>query len=159
MLAPNDRLNRSGSTQTFIRILCFACVALFMVACNAFGNESATKPGAATAKLTGTVTYRERIALTPQAVVEVQLLDVSRADAMAKQIAVQTIKPTHQVPIPFEISYDPSAIDARLTYAVRATIRDGGRLLFTTDRHYPVLTQGQSRHAELVLVRVRSDDR
>jgi len=108
--------------------------------------------------VTGTVTYRERIALTPEAVVEVQLLDVSLADASAKQIAVQTIRPKHQVPISFELRYDPAEIDERLTYAVRATIRNGERLLFTTDRSYRVLTRGHPNHVDLVLTRVSNNN-
>ncbi len=109
--------------------------------------------GAEPAAVTGTVAYRERIALTPEAVVEVQLLDVSMADASAKLIAEQVIKPKHQVPIPFELVYDPAEIDARFTYAVRATIRERGRLLFTTDRSYRVLTRGSPSHVDLILVR------
>jgi putative lipoprotein len=107
------------------------------------------EPGA----VTGTVTYRERIALTPEALVEVQLLDVSVADASAKLIAEQTIRPQHQVPIPFELIYDPAEIDERFTYVVRATIRERGRLMFTTDRSYRVLTRGSPKHVDLVLVR------
>ena len=103
--------------------------------------------------VTGTVAYRERIALTPEAVVQVQLLDVSVADASAKLIAEQTIKPQHQVPIPFELTYDPAVIDERYTYAVRATIRERGQLMFTTDRSYRVLTRGYPNHVDLVLVR------
>lgn len=109
--------------------------------------------GGEPASVTGTVTYRERIALTPEAVVEVQLLDVSVADASAKLIAEQTIKPQHQVPIPFELTYDPAQIDERFTYAVRATIRERGQLMFTTDRSYRVLTRGSPKHVDLVLVR------
>jgi putative lipoprotein len=106
-----------------------------------------------TAKVTGTVTYRERMALTPDAVVEVQLLDVSLTDVAATLIAEQTIKPEHQVPIPFEISFDPAEIDERMSYSVRATIRSGGRTMFITDRSYPVLTRGHPAHVDLVLVR------
>ncbi len=109
--------------------------------------------GGEPASVTGTVTYRERIALTPEAVVEVQLLDVSIADASAKLIAEQTIRPQHQVPIPFELIYDPAVIDERFTYAVRATIRERGQLMFTTDRSYRVLTRGSPKHVDLVLVR------
>jgi putative lipoprotein len=109
--------------------------------------------GGEAANLTGTVAYRERIALTPGAVVEIQLLDVSIADAAAKLIAEQTIEPKHQVPIPFELVYDPADIDARMTYAVRATIRERGRLMFTTDRGYRVLTRGHPDHVDLILVR------
>jgi putative lipoprotein len=109
--------------------------------------------GGEPSSVTGTVTYRERMALTPGAVVEVKLLDVSIADATAKLIAEQTIRPQHQVPIPFELVYDPAEIDARFTYAVRATIRDRDQLLFTTDRSYRVLTHENPNHVDLVLVR------
>ena len=50
--------------------------------------------GSAEARVTGTISYRQRIALTPTAVVEVKLLDVSRAGAQAITIAEQTIKPS-----------------------------------------------------------------
>lgn len=103
------------------------------------------------------MTYRERIALTPEAMVEVQLLDVSIADASAKLIAEQTIKPKHQVPIPFELTYDPAVIDQRFTYAVRATIRERGRLMFTTDRSYRVMTRGHPNHVGLVLIRTSGE--
>ena len=43
--------------------------------------------GAETASVTGTITYRERIALTPEAVVQVDLRDVSKADAEATPLA------------------------------------------------------------------------
>ncbi len=109
--------------------------------------------GGEPASVTGTVAYRERIALSPEAVVEVQLLDVSLADAPAKLIAKQAIQPKHQVPIPFELVYDPAEIDQRFTYTVRATIRARGRLMFTTDRSYRVLTRGAPSHVELILVR------
>ena len=48
--------------------------------------------GAATGQVTGSVTYRERIALPPTAVVQVRLVDVSRADAPAVLIAEQVIR-------------------------------------------------------------------
>ena len=113
--------------------------------------------GAEPAAVTGTVAYRERMALTPEAVVEVQLLDVSIADASAKLIAKQTIRPRRQVPIPFELVYDPADIEERLTYVVRATIREGGQLMFTTDRSYRVLMRGHPDHVDLVLVRTSGE--
>lgn len=103
--------------------------------------------------VTGTVTYRERIALPPDAVVQVQLLDVSLMDVSAKQLAEQTIKPQHQVPIPFRLVFRSGDIDERMTYAVRATIRSGEKLLFVTDRSYSVLTGGMPGQVDLVLVR------
>ena len=103
--------------------------------------------------VTGSVTYRERIALPPSAVVKVRLVDVSRADAPATVIGEQVIKAAgRQVPFAFEIAYDPKRIEERFTYAVQARIEDeDGRLRFISDRHYPVLTRGAGQHVDLVL--------
>jgi len=96
----------------------------------------------AAGQLNGIVTYRQRIALPPNAVVEVQLQDVSRADAPAITLASQTIQTQgQQVPIPFSLTYDPTAIDPRMTYAVRATIKDGDTLIWTSTTFNPVLTR------------------
>lgn len=102
--------------------------------------------------VTGTVSYRERIALPPDAVVLVQLRDVSLMDVAAKLISEQTIRPEHSVPIPFFLPYAAKDIDERMTYSVFATIRSGGRLLFVSDRSYQVLTRGNSDHVDLILV-------
>ena len=87
----------------------FACLLLF----------EASAVGAGEAVLSGTVTYRERIALPPGAVVEIKLLDVSRMDVAAEVIAETAIRPEHQVPIPFELASDPDRIDQRRRYSVR----------------------------------------
>lgn len=92
--------------------------------------------------ITGTVTYLQRIALPPDAVVTVQVQDVSLADAPAKVLGEQII-PTEgkQVPIPFEVSYDPQKIEDRHRYHLFAKIEDGsGKLLFITDTFTPIIT-------------------
>lgn len=89
--------------------------------------------------LEGLAAYRERIALPPDAVFEAVLQDISRADAPAAVLGRATIDPAGQPPFRFEIAYDDAAVQPRRRYAVRATIRQQGRLLFTTDRAYPVL--------------------
>ena len=53
------------------------------------------------ASVSGTVTYRERLALSPEAKLVVELRDVSYADAAAPLIARQTIPDPGQVPISF----------------------------------------------------------
>ena len=95
-------------------------------------------------RLTGTVTYRERIRLRPDAVVSVRLEDISLADAPSKRLAEQTIEVAgRSVPIPYELVYDAASIDSRMSYAVRAEIRDGaGKLLWTSDTVHPALTRG-----------------
>jgi len=102
----------------------------------------------------GTVTYRERMALPADAIVEVRLSDVSRQDIAAPVIAETTVLPEgRQVPLPFELRYDPSRIQPDRTYAVRATIRSTGRMIFTTDAAYHVITKGNPTQADLWLVR------
>ena len=65
-----------------------------------------------TGTVVGTVTYRHRIALPPDAVVEVRLQDTSRAGAAARTVGQTTIATSGaQVPIPFRIEFDPAAID------------------------------------------------
>ena len=83
---------------------------------------------AADAQVTGSVTYLQRIALSPAALVQVELVDLSRADAPAVVLAEETIRPEHQVPIPFELVYDRSKIDPARRYGVQARITDGDRL-------------------------------
>ncbi|TGT89819.1 MULTISPECIES: YbaY family lipoprotein [unclassified Mesorhizobium] len=84
----------------------------------------------------GEVIYRERIALPPSAVLSVELADVSLADAPAKIIGQQKIKPAGQVPISFEIKFAPSVIRPQMTYALQARITVDGRLMFISDvRH------------------------
>ncbi len=105
--------------------------------------------------VSGTVTYRQRMALPPSAILVVRLVDVSRQDVSAPVIAEQRIETAgRQVPFSFEIAYDRTRIQERNRYAVRAEIQDGGRLLFTTDTMQPVITQGSPRVVDLELVRV-----
>ncbi len=94
--------------------------------------------------VTGTAAYRERIALPADAVFEATLQDVSRADARAEIIGRSVLEPAGQTPFKFEISYDDKAIDPRHRYAVRATVRHQGKLLFTTDTHVPAFAEGNT---------------
>ena len=112
-------------------------------------------PPTETAELTGTITYRQRIALTPEAVVQVELRDVSRQDAEAPLVARRILEKPGQVPIAFTLGYDAGVIDPRHTYAVSARITDRGQLQFVTDTRIPVITNGAPTVAEIVVVPVR----
>jgi len=108
------------------------------------------------AQVTGTVTYQQRIALTPNAVIEVKLLDVSRADAPAVTIAEQTIMPAgHQVPIAFSLEYDPGRIDDRSRYVIQARILEKGQVRFISTQAYPVITVGNPNKVNVIVSPVR----
>lgn len=103
--------------------------------------------------VTGTAAYRERIALPSDAVFEAVLQDVSRAGAMAQVIGRATLDPAGQSPFRFEIAYDDQVVTPGHSYAVRATVRSQGQLLFTTDTHVPAL-DGSNAPLQLRLVSV-----
>ena len=122
--------------------------------------SSAWKPAASSLRVSGTVAYRERIALDPSAEVVVQLLDVSRMDAPSVTLAEQRIKASgKQPPFAYELQVDAARIDPRMRYAVSARILRGEQLLFINDTQYPVLTQGGGTTVNMVLVRVTPSPR
>ena len=126
-------------------------VAALLAGCTSIGAAPAGA-GAPAARVTGTVTYLQRVALPPEALIKVQLLDVSRADAPAAVLGEQVITAGgRQVPFAFEIAYDPARIDPRMTYAVSARIEEGGRLRFISDRRHAVITRGAPGHVDMVL--------
>ncbi len=86
-------------------------------------------------RIEGEVFYRERMMLPPGAEVEVQLQDISRADALATVMATVIQRPESGPPYPFAIEYDPGTIDPRMRYALRATISLGDKLLFTSTEY------------------------
>lgn len=125
-----------------------------LAACAATPTPGGSAPPAPTAhaRVTGSVTYVQRIALPPGAVIKLQLIDVSRADAPAVVLGEQLILAEgRQPPFAFAIGYDASRIQPNLSYAVGARIEDGGQLLFINDQRYAVLTRGAPTHVDMVL--------
>lgn len=115
-------------------------------------------PSPARAVVTGTVFYRERILLTPGAVLEVVLEDVSLADAPAEEIANYRKQDPGSPPFAFELPYDPAAIDERHTYGVRARISVDGRLRFISDTAHHVITRGNPSQVEILVKGVSSGE-
>ena len=102
--------------------------------------------------VSGMVSYLSRIALPASAIIEVQLQDVSLADAPVKVIAKEEMAlGERQVPVPFELKFDPEKIDAKHRYAVRASILVNGELRFVSDKAYPVLTRGNAAHVQVLV--------
>ena len=108
------------------------------------------------ASVSGAVTYRERLALSPGARLEVQLRDTSYQDAAAPLVAQQVIENPGQAPIRFEVEYHRDDIDDRNTYSIQANIIEAdGRLAFTNDTAYDVITRGNPRQVDMMLVMVQ----
>ena len=105
-------------------------------------------------KVTGSVTYREKVAFDSTWTVSVTLADVARSDAKGTVVSTQNIKNAHGVPVPFELLYDPSGIDSTHGYAVTATIAQDGRVLWASKMRHAVLTRGAPSHVDIIIQRV-----
>ena len=130
-----------------------------LVGCQATSETNASQEVVAenTQVISGTVSYRERIALPENAVVTVTLEDISLADAPSTVIATQEFTTDgKQVPFAFELSYDNDKIKANHRDNMRAAIHVDGKLRFTTDTIKSVITDVENtQQADLRLVGVR----
>ncbi|NOJ13637.1 YbaY family lipoprotein [Vibrio splendidus] len=130
-----------------------------LVGCQATSETNASQEAVAEniQVISGTVSYRERIALPENAIITVTLEDISLADAPSTVIATQEFTADgKQVPFSFELSYDNNKIQANHRYNMRATIHVDGKLRFTTDTIKSVITDVENtQQADLRLVGVR----
>jgi putative lipoprotein len=99
--------------------------------------------------VSGTVSYRERIALPPNAIVRVTLESVG---APMEILAEQTIETQgKQVPIPFSLNYDASSIREDTSYLVRAQILVDQQLRFSGDAAYPTAPNEKPAKVEVIV--------
>jgi putative lipoprotein len=116
-------------------------------------EPSAQPPANAETQVTGSVFYVERIALSPAAVVLVEVVEVAPQGGQESVIGTRTLSSPGQVPIPFSVGIPSERIRPEGSYVVRARITDGGRT-FTTPEPVPVLTQGHPSQDVRVRVRI-----
>ncbi len=109
------------------------------------------------AQVTGTITYREKVSLPPRSTVEINLADISLADAPANIISTRIMDNAGQVPISFSLDYDEANIDERQRYVIQARISIDGQLAFINDTVYPVITHGAGNEAHLVLAHIQRE--
>lgn len=123
-----------------LRLLALGTVAALLVA----GCAAPKKPEPAGDRLslTGTINFRERIALPYDAVLTVRLLDVSRTDAPAIVLAERSVAQPGNPPLPFELRYRPAEAARGHRFVVEARIEVGGRLRFSTVEPHPVKLDG-----------------
>jgi len=100
--------------------------------------------------VSGTVAYRERMAMPENAVLTMQLQDVSNSDAPPKVIAEQRFTfAGQQVPLPFELHYEAAKIDPAHTYALTAKIAVAGQVMFLNSTTYDVITHGNPTKVDM----------
>jgi putative lipoprotein len=138
--------------------VCVVGIAVLAVSLSWAQGASPQSTGAQTTaaqpSVSGTIVYRERMALPPDAAIEVKLQDVSGTNEKPNTIA-ETVFGSggKQVPIPFQLAYNTSDINPAHKYQVQANIRVNGKLLFTGVIPYLVITQGNPSQVALLLER------
>jgi putative lipoprotein len=126
----------------------FAAGLAGLLAAGARGQDTGTPAS----RITGTVTYRERIALPPDASVRVRLDDTTEPELPGRLVAETTVTTDgRQVPVPFELEYRKADIQPSHRYAVRATIFSGGQTLFSLKSPYAVITRGAPTKVEILV--------
>lgn len=99
--------------------------------------------------VSGSVTYRERIALPPNAIVRIILESVG---APIEVLAEQTIETQgKQVPIPFSLTYDTSSVREDTSYVIRAQILVDQQLRFAGDVAYPTTPHQKPAKVEVIV--------
>ena len=127
---------------------------LSVVACGTPSTLPAPALASNKGVLSGTVVYRERMALPPGAQVSVRLWDAMLPPQVAT-VGEAKFPATTQVPVPFEVFFDSGAIQQSHTYGARASISVDGVVWFQSEQPVPVLTQGApSVGVELLVKRV-----
>jgi putative lipoprotein len=111
--------------------------------------SGAGAPAPAATAVTGTVKLQDAsVQVTPQATLELSLVDVTRQPGAT--VNKQDFNPP-TFPQAFRIPFSASAINPNDLYVLQATMQDNGRT-YTTKLQQPVLTRGQKASVDLTLV-------
>ncbi|MGB3617387.1 MAG: YbaY family lipoprotein [Catalinimonas sp.] len=106
-------------------------------------------------RVSGTVLYRERVAMPPAAVVYVELINPVEIENTAEPLAWQKVTSPGNVPVPFAFALPVTDVDTTQTYALRARITDGADVTqWTTTAPVPVHWNDTTDHPVVVLRQV-----
>lgn len=104
-------------------------------------------------EISGSITYREKIALPSNAVITVRMEDVTVENTAPKMVSeLRFAVAGKQVPFNYVLPYVDAAVTKGGRYQVRASIRSGGQLLFASANPTAVISNGM-KSANLVLQR------
>ena len=97
----------------------------------------------------GTVMYKARIALPPDAVLTMRLLDVTRRDAPAVVLTEKSVSGPGQPPLAFELPYPLEAIRPDRRTVLEARIEVAGRTRFYSATAHAVTTESVMQPQEI----------
>lgn len=103
--------------------------------------------------VSGEIQCRERITLSPQAVLTVRLRDVTYPNWQNVSVGEQVIPNPPHPPIPFSIQVDPAAFYPDHRYALDAFLVDRGQIVLQSSAPTPVDPRGSAAPLQVTLVR------
>lgn len=120
-----------------VKTIALCSVLIGVTGCNTTATTQKTESAEVNAisSVSGIVTYRERIALPPNATLTIKLQDTSKQDVAAMLIAEKTIDLTTSPPWDFNLHYDPSKLDEKGRYSLQARVEVDGQLRFINMSH------------------------
>ncbi|MEO8672492.1 MAG: YbaY family lipoprotein [Tahibacter sp.] len=125
-------------------------LALLLAACgDSNQNKNASTPAARApmpTSVTGTVALKNPVPLSPNAQLTLKLSNVSSKPALV--IAEKTSGGLTNLPVAFELPFDPSKIDQSAFHILDVTIVDGERH-YVAPRQYPVVTKGATAKVDV----------
>ena len=127
--------------------------ALFLMGCAAGMGQVESQD---VKTIQGSVWFRERMMLPPEAEVRVILEDVAKMDVKSELMAETRFKPQGGPPYSFTLSYDSAKINAKGRYALRARIEVNDKLMFTNTEHTPAFPDNTDQPIEIMVSRVKS---
>ncbi|WP_374689062.1 YbaY family lipoprotein, partial [Promineifilum sp.] len=137
---------KTQRTHSIAALLVLLTAALLLAACGAAEQQAAVGTVAQSTQptiISGVVTYLDRSALPPNAVITVDVQRLGADGAPEAVIATQTINSEgQQQPFAFEVPFDGTQIDATRTYVVTARIDVDGVTTYASQTGIPVITGG-----------------
>ena len=120
------------------------------------GKETSAPVESGVESVAGTISFGKLTTLSDDALLEVELADVSVAAGPADIVSSQRIRKPGQFPVHFKLDYAPERIDPTHRYTVQARIIEGNQLAFATDTAYPVITAGNPKAVEVIVIAIGS---
>src|SRR3954469_22907005 len=108
---------------------------------------------AATSSVSGSLTYREKVALTPAAVAIVTIIDNPAAPDAGVIVGEQVIHGPTALPVDFSVLVEAGTIQSAHSYSLYATIIDGASTWHNPVGE-PVITGGPTKGVDLTLTAV-----
>ena len=129
-------MKRTSPMKSLSVTLASALAVVMVPGCATVEPTPAPAPAAGKAEpaakvIRGSIVYREKVALPPDAELVVQLLDVTKPDKPVVNAEAKIRTDGGQVPIRFALPLDPAKLTGSV-HSMRASIRFGGKTQFVT---------------------------